>query len=456
MLASYINKIMTLKSFFYKGHERSVNAKRNILFSFGIKGLNILISLMLVPLTIDYINPTRYGIWLTLSSIIGWLSFFDIGFGNGLRNKFAEAMAAGEKELARKYVSTTYAVLAIIISVVLIIFVSINPFLNWAKILNTPPEMVAELSVLALVVFVFFCLQFVLQLITTIITANQQSAKASFYNLLGSVFSLMVIYVLTKTTQGNLLYLSYALGLTPVVVLAISSLYFFNGEYKYYAPSIKYVKFSYTKDLMGLGLKFFLIQISAIVLFQSNNIIISQLFGPEQVTPYNITYKYFGVITMIAGIIMTPLWSAYTEAWVKKDFEWIKKTVRKLQYLWLLLFGLSLFMLVVSPFVYHYWLGGKVIISFSLSAIMCLYVLVIVWNMIFVYFLNGVGKIRLQLYSSFFGTIMTIPLTYYFAILFGIIGIIVASCVLGLINTLWTYFQYSKLVSQTAKGIWNE
>ena len=79
-----------LNSVINKGHKRSVKAKKNILASFLIKGGNIAISLILVPLTIHYVNPTQYGIWLTLSSIIGWFAFFDIGFGNGLRNKFAE------------------------------------------------------------------------------------------------------------------------------------------------------------------------------------------------------------------------------------------------------------------------------------------------------------------------------------------------------------------------------
>src|SRR5665647_1530201 len=150
------------------GTTRSKKAKRNIFFSILIQGISIAISLVLVPLTIHYVNPTQYGIWLTLSSIIAWFSFFDIGFGNGLRNKFAEALAKGEEELARIYVSTTYAILCIIIGIVLILFLCINPFINWAKILNTTQEMAGELSILAGIVFIFFCLRFIFQLVTTV------------------------------------------------------------------------------------------------------------------------------------------------------------------------------------------------------------------------------------------------------------------------------------------------
>ena len=118
-----MNKLINyIRHFFTKGHERTLKAKKNILASFIIKGLNIAIGLVLVPLTIHYLNPTKYGIWITLSSIIGWFGFFDIGLGHGLRNRFAEALAKGEHALAKTYVSTTYAILTIVIGSVLVLF----------------------------------------------------------------------------------------------------------------------------------------------------------------------------------------------------------------------------------------------------------------------------------------------------------------------------------------------
>lgn len=183
-----------ISNFFTQGNQRSIKAKKNILMLVIIKGFSIAVSLVLVPLTIHYINPTRYGIWITLTSIVGWFSFFDVGLGHGLRNKFAEAITKGNYELARIYVSTTYAILGGIVALVLIIFFSINPFLDWSKILNTPPDMADELSTLALIVFGFFCIEFVLRLITTILTADQQPAKASFFDLLGGLVSLSIIF----------------------------------------------------------------------------------------------------------------------------------------------------------------------------------------------------------------------------------------------------------------------
>ncbi len=441
---------------FSKGHERSIKAKKNILYSGIIQGISIAISLVMVPLTIHYINPTRYGIWLTISSIVGWFSFFDIGLGNGLRNKFAEAVAKGEHNLARTYVSTTYAILSIIIGVVLIIFFCINPFLDWTKILNTPADMKDELSILALIVFVFFTVRFVLNLITTILTANQEPAKASFFNVLGSIFSLALIYILTKTTEGNLVYLGIALGLTPILVLTASSLWYYKKDYKQYAPSFKNVRFKFAKDLMSLGIKFFFIQIASVIFYQTSNIIIAQLFGPAQVTPYNIAYKYFSIIPMGFGIIMVPFWSAFTESWVKKDTPWIKGTMKKLVMIWGIISVGALIMLVLSNFVYRLWVGKEIAVPVSISVVMFVYVVLNAWCGIFSQFLNGVGKIKLQLYSAAIGAVINIPLAIYLGNHLGIYGVVLSTTIFAVISAIWSPIQYMKLINNRATGIWNK
>jgi len=442
--------------FFSKGHERSINAKKNVLFSFIVKGVSIAISLILVPLTINYVNPSRYGIWLTLSSIITWFSFFDIGFGNGLRNKFAEALAKGEEDLAKIYVSTTYAILSIIIGIVLLLFICINCFINWPKILNTPQDMAGELSILAAIVFVFFCLRFVFQLINTVLSANQEPAKASFFDLLGSLLSLIIIFTLTKTTSGNLIYLGATLSFTPVVVLIASSLWLYNHDYKRFAPSIKFVKLSYGRNLMSLGVKFFIIQIAALVLFNTNNIIVTQIFGPKEVTTFDIAFKLFSVVTMIFNIIAIPLWTAFTDAFAKNEFNWIKNTLLKMKKIWVVFIIFTVCLLLSSRWIFKLWLGDSVNIPLSLSIAMSGYVIVNMWQTIHVFFLNGIGKIRLQLYLIVFSGLINIPLAIFFCKKFGLVGITLISTLLFFLMGIVFSIQTRKILNNTARNIWSK
>ncbi len=450
------DRFQFITNFFVKGHPRSLLAKKNIVASFIIKGVSIAISLVLVPLTINYINPSRYGVWLTLSSIVVWLSFFDIGFGYGLRNRFAEALAEGKEELARIYVSTTYAILSIIVGGLMLLFFIVNPFLDWSMILNSTPDMENELTILAIIVFVFFCLRFVFQLVNTVLAANQQPAKGSFVDLLGSIFSLVVIFILTKTTEGNLIYLGTVLGFTPVLVLIVSSLWFYNGEYKKFAPSFKYVKFTYAKDLMSLGVKFFIIQIAALVLFNTDNIIIIHLFGSQDVTTYNVAFKLFSIITMGFNIIAVPLWSAFTDAYARNDSTWIKTTIKTLEKIWVGLIGLTILILLASPFIFKLWLGDTVTVPFALSAAMTSYVIVSVWQTIHVYFLNGIGKVKLQLYLVIFSSVINIPMAIFLGKHFGLIGITITSTILFAVMGVVFSIQTKKILNGTATKIWTE
>src|ERR1035438_3879219 len=170
-----------IREFFTKGHERSNLAKKQILYSFFLKAISVVIGLLFVPLLLHYLDAERYGLWLTLTSIVGWFTFFDAGLGNGLRNRLTEALAQGEQQLAKEYVSTTYAIISIIFIVVLIVFYCVNPFLHWNEILNTSRVPAKELSLLALIVFTFFLLRFIFQLIGIILMADQRPALTNAF-----------------------------------------------------------------------------------------------------------------------------------------------------------------------------------------------------------------------------------------------------------------------------------
>ena len=101
-----MNIFQKLKSLLGKGHERSVRARKNILLAVLFKGVGVLIGFAYFPITLAYLSPAKFGIFLTLTSVIDWFGQLDVGIGNGLRNRLGEAIADGEDEKARGYVST--------------------------------------------------------------------------------------------------------------------------------------------------------------------------------------------------------------------------------------------------------------------------------------------------------------------------------------------------------------
>lgn len=386
--------------------------KKNVFGNFFLKGLSVLINLLYIPVTLNYLNPTRYGIWITLTSIIAWISILDIGIGNGLKNKLAEALSLGQLKKARIYVSTAYISLFFIVFSFIVLFLIANLWIDWSVILNTNASYRQELSNLIIIVLILFGFKYVLNLISTILLADQRSTLGGIFEVVSNFLSLIAIYVLTKLNVNSIILFAFVVMVIPVIVYAISTLYFFRKKYLFLSPSIYLFKKKYAKSILSLGINFFFIQISYIVLFQTSNILISNFFSPAEVTPYNIVFKYFSVPTMIWGIIMIPFWSAFTKAYTMRDGVWIKKVIKKLNIFFLGIILMVFILFFLSPTIIPFWTNDLVKVEQSYTFVFALHTILFGWNTMYAIFLNGVGKIKIQLILSVIAALLHLPISY--------------------------------------------
>jgi O-antigen/teichoic acid export membrane protein len=441
---------------FKVGDERTLIAKKNVFYSFFIKGFGILTSLLIIPLTINYLNATEYGIWLTLNSILMWVNTFDIGLGNGLRNKLAESLAQGDYVKAKIYVSTSYCVIFLLMIIIFLLFQGLNMFLDWHRILNIDISLVPNLNAIVLMSFALFCLNFILKLIGNILLAMQKTAIENLLIMIGQVLSLIVIYALSFFSKGNLFKVALVYSISPVIVYAISYPFVFRNQYKAITPSVNYFRKEYVKSLIGLGSKFFVLQIAGLVIFSTANLLISNMFGPKMVTTYNVAARYFNIIPMLFSIVLTPIWSATTDAFVKQDYEWIKKSMNKVNGLLVIAFFVLAVMILCSNFVYEKWIGNLIVVPMELSVLMGIYVFILVASMSYSSFLNGIGKLRIQMLNILFCSILFLPLTYFLAGKFGIKGIVGSLILVNLSGLVLNYIQFNLLINKKGTGIWNK
>lgn len=446
-----------IKTYINLGNERTVKFKKNVLSLFFLRFVSIFISFLLVPITINYVNTTQYGIWLTLSSIVGWMSFFDIGLSNGLRNRFAQAVARNDSLLARKYVSTTYAILTLIFIPVMVVCIAVSMITDWGKILNINIADIHNFTFVVVIIFVYFALKFILSTINVLLNADQRPAESSLRTLIEQVASLIVIFILTKTTNGSLLYLSIALCVIPLVVLLFFNFSLFGTRYKQYSPSIKFVDFKIAPDLFNLGLKFFVIQISGIIKYQTSSFIIIRSFGANEVTNYNIAYKYFMILPMVWNIFAAPVWSAVTEAFEKSDIQWIISVEKKMRLLTLFLGISGLVMVIVSGYVYDFWIGSDVVnIALSLTVWSFLYNFTKVFGGTYVQILNGLGYLKIQFYSTI-GSLLIFALSIYFflhVLHWGSYAVFIAATISNFNAYFLAPYQFKQVIMNNKKGIW--
>lgn len=427
MLNSIISK-------FTSGDKRTAKAKKNIVASLGVKFVDSLVYFLLVPVTLGYLNAYEYGIWLTLSSILMWVNTFDVGLGNGLRNRLAEAMAKDDKELGRAYVSTTFFMLVAIVVVAIALMTITSGFIDWHGILGVSKEQIPNLDGIIYLAFLFFCLNFVLRFVGNVYMALQLPAVNNMLVVTAHALSLIVIYILTKTTEGNLLLVAVVYSASTPLVYLIAYPITFRIVYRYLAPSLRYFRRRYVKDLISISFLFFFIQIADIALFTLSNVVLSRELGPESVTSYNITYRYFSIMSMVMTLIIMPMWSATTDAYTRGDIAWIRTTLRKIHKILLLALFATVIMVIGSKLFYHIWIGGKIDIPYTYSAMMGLYVMVLMWEMAYSTILNGIGMLKVRATVTSVMVASFYPLSIFLIPYFGVLGVLGSLIIVNMIG----------------------
>ena len=437
---------------------RSKKMYKNTVAMIGIRGVSMILTLISAPIMLHHVDRADYGVLLTLTSIVGWVGYMDVGLGNGLRNKLPEFLAKGDFHSAKKIVSSCYVTLAIYVALIIVIFLMVSPFVDWLGVLNSPTSDAGEIRGLTNVVFIAFCIQFLFGLINSILFAYQMPAFQSLFTFVGQFVALIAlviqVYVFDVT---SVLQIGAVNSIIPPLVLFLGSIGLFRTKLKDIAPSFKLFEFKSVGSILSLGLKFFVLQMITIVLFQANSIIIARVVSPEAVVEYNLAFKYVSLLTMIFTIVITPVWSATTDAYVRKDFEWINKTLSFSRKVCIASIFIGVLMVLASKFVYGMWLGrGSIDINYSTTGLILLYISFEMLYKVYGTIINGTGKVFAQIILTGIIAIIYIPLAIFLANLCGLSGVLIANVIVFALNYAWSKLQCNKLISQTATGIWNK
>jgi len=274
----------------------------------------------------------------------------------------------------------------------------------------------------------------------------------------GNLISFIIVLILTQfAIKGDLILLGTIISAVPVILFVSVSIISFRKNYRLFSPSLKEIDIHLSRGLLNLGAKFFFMQVSAIIIFSTSNIFITQFYGPDEVVVFNIAFKYFQLPVMVFAIVVTPFWSAVTDAYVQSDYKWLKNTLRKLNLL-SLLFSLGVILMVfISKWAYEIWIGSEITIPLTLSVCLGIYTITRIINAPYSSYINGIGKIKVAMISTFFEVTGYFIFIFIFKNIFGnSTAIVVAMILTGMINFILNPIQIFKLLNKTATGVWNK
>ena len=423
----------------------------SMIMSMVAKAVSVATALISVPLTLHYLGAERYGMWMVMSSLMAMLAFADLGIGNGVLNSVAAAHGRDDEGAMRKAISSGLTALLAVMLIVLALLAVAYPLVAWQQVFNVRTELAVAESGPALAVFIgCFALSIPATMVQRVQMGLQQGFLASSWACGGSLLSLAGILLAIHHEAGlPVLVLAFAGG--PLLANTINSLVFFGFQRRSIAPRITAVSGATAREVMRTGGLFLVLQLAAAAMYNSHNILIAHILGPEVVAQFAVPERLFATITMLASMALAPLWPAYREAIMRGDMAWTMRTLRRsVAIAAIFAASLSVPMMVLAPWILELWVGKAVNPPFALILGLGIWRIVESAGLALAMFLNGAHVVREQVIASALTAVASVLLGILLLNLIGISGSIWATLVCFL---LLSFIPFALLAPRTARNM---
>jgi O-antigen/teichoic acid export membrane protein len=420
------------------GRERYRRAGMAAFTSYIAKGLTMLIGFVSVPLTVHYLGAERYGVWLTISSLLLWVSMTDFGLaGNALVNVLSEAAGNDDRESARHYVASAFWALVAIALALGAVFMAVFHIIPWRAVFRvSDATSTQELEWTCALVMLFFLINLPLSLLNSVYNGHQDGFFVNIWWIVYGVVSLVGLIVVTRF-HGGLSQLVVALSGVPVFVLLANAYYAFVCRYPWLAPTLSAVRWTCMRRLFKLGGKYMIMQLASLGIYQSQPMIITQILGPSKVVIFVVSYKVLALPLELAYMGTAPFMPAFGEAKARRDWNWIKVAYRNATFASVAL-GLPLaaaLALVAKPLILL-WAGPSAVPDSYLILWLFIYAALGVCLMMPGHLLTGVERLEPLAVSIILCSIGCMVLGVLFAPWWGLSGVVFAMAISKIV-TFW-------------------
>jgi len=426
--------------------------RRSIYLNYLFRCIGIALSFFSVKVQLAYLGTTLYGMWATVLSIIGWMSYGDLGIANGLRNELAAAIGREDHLKEKEIIGSAFSIISKLSACLLCIFVGVIEILFRLNIVET------TLRTPIYITSLFFCINFVLGISTSLAYSYQASWIPGAVLVTNSVLAILSVLGLLKSGgEANLVLFSIVYGCAGLISNLFGFVLLRRCGIK--LPKIRELKkkssSESTKMIASIGIRFFIIQLCGLVLDSTDNLIINRLFGADAVTEYSLVNKVFSTGNQFFSILLISLWSAVTIRYVKGETKWIRNEISRIRKLWIVYACGVWLVAVLFQTIMNIWLGKEAIqFQTSLVLVFAAYETVHSFGAIYVNVVNGIGSIKEEMILSIVGAIINIPLSVFLGKNCGMgsMGVRAATlfCRLGTV-TLIPYVAYRELRKKEAE-----
>ncbi len=173
-----------------------------------------------------------------------------------------------------------------------------------------------------------------------------------------------------------------------------------------------------------------MLQIAGLVVFNSDNLIVTHYLGPAQVAPYSVAWRLVGYASIAQTLISPALWPAFSEAFARGDFQWVRSTFRRT--MWLTM-STTLALCVVfacgGRTIIRIWASRAAVPTEELLLLMCVWVMLSTFMSNTAIVLVAKGKTQLLAWCGLTAAVLNIGLSIYWVKRIGAPGVILGTIV---------------------------
>jgi O-antigen/teichoic acid export membrane protein len=392
------------------------------------RAISFIVAILTVRLTFRYLGAERYGMWMTITSVVTMFGFADLGMSNGIINLVAEGMGRERVEEAKRAASSSFWILCLVAAGLLAVGSFVYPGVNFARVFNVRSPLAAREAGPALAVF---ALCFIVQLPLGSVRGTQAGLQKGFINnlwaTLGTLASLIALLLAIHFEVGLPL-LVLCIGAPPAIAMGLNGVELFFLSHPELRPTLSCFSSKTASTVLHTGLMYFILQISISIGVQTDNVVIAQIMGAKAVADYAVPARMFNLVTSFLVMLSGVMLPAYADAFARKDSFWIRRTFFRVSVAGTIVACIAAACLAVwGNRILALWVGPQMHASTRLLLTFAALSVVYAYLQPINFLLNGVRAFKVPVICAIIYALANLGLSIVFVKRYGIIGAVLGT-----------------------------
>lgn len=418
-----------------KQRSRTENSIINSAMSIVTQVLTVVLNFAVKTVFIKMLSDEYLGVNGLFTNIITMLSLADLGIGIAIPYSLYKPLANKDEHKINVLMNFYKKVYTIIGIAVLLIGLSLTPFLG--LIIKDIPKNVPHLSLIYILFVIHSASSYFFVYKKFLIDSDQKGYITSRIIFTFSTLLSIIQIILLVTTKNYILFL-----LSSIILVIIQNIYISSKANKLY-PFIKNKTDEKLEKEDMEGIKknvssLFIYKVGTVIMNGTDNIIISKFIGLIIVGFYSNYVLIINSITTVLNQIFNAITSSIGNLVVTTNKKRSKEVYDNLNFanFWLYaLFGVCIIVLI-NPFI-NIWIGKKYVMGFSIVFLLVLNFYVLGMQSVTNSFRNAYGLFWIAKYRPIIMVIINIVISVVLVQFIGIEGVLIGTLISRLVTTAW-------------------